>query len=380
MTALEPRWLRQIDATMSEACTHGVFPGAVLHLRRGEELVYEQAYGWRALWPEPVGNTAETYYDIASLTKPLATATICLRFFASGRLRPDSAIGEILPEFDLPDKRAITVEQLLCHSSGFPAWKPYFETLSTPALSNSSDSIAERWARLLAAIAAEPLMDEPGRTTRYSDLGYMILAALLMRRGAARFDQLFHREVAEPLGLDQLFFRPSDIPRPEDMALAPTEWDNQIQNWKFGQVHDENTDFLGGVSGQAGLFGTAAAVGRWAKIMLDCRAGRHPFLEPKWVDYFFTPKVTGNGRRTPGLDTPEPVGSSAGDYFSADAVGHLGFTGTSLWIEPQSRIIVVLLSNRVHPSRKNDKIKAFRPRIHNLIMAGLGLGHNFAQR
>jgi CubicO group peptidase (beta-lactamase class C family) len=244
----------------------------------------------------------------------------------------------------------LTVADLLAHASGLPAWRPLYQ---------AGDAQAMR-----AAVLAEPLEAAPGTRSVYSDLGFMLLGWHLEARLGAPLDQLFARRIAAPLGLE-LGFRPADA-----AACAPTEGTLR------GVVHDDNARVLGGVAGHAGLFGTAADVSRVAHALVAAWHGARSTALPRlWpaarVQQMWRPSGVPGSTWCLGWDRPAATGSSAGARWPRDGVGHLGFTGCSLWIDPPRARWVVLLSNRVHPTRANERIKAFRPVLHDAVVAAL---------
>lgn len=281
--------------------------------------------------------TGETLFDIASLTKPLSTATLAMMAVEAGALSLDDR--------PRPD---VTVAQIWSHSSGLPAWK---------RLGDTRDEV-------LRAVAAEPLESPPGTVARYSDLGFILLGATVERALGQPLDEAFAARIARPLGVGTTF-HPRDA-----AACAPTEGDLR------GVVHDENARAMGGVAGHAGLFSTARDVSRLAHSLVAAwhgvRSATVPrLLPPARVRQLWTPSGVPGSTWCLGWDRPSPAHSSAGTRWPRDGVGHLGFTGCSLWIDPPRGRWVVLLSNRVHPTRANEAIKAFRPALHDAIVAAL---------
>jgi CubicO group peptidase (beta-lactamase class C family) len=350
---------------MQDGVDRGVFPGAVLQVVVGRQTVFSRAYGWADLFGGR-SMTLETLFDLASLTKPLATVPAVMHLVDRGVLDLDQPCGDILPDVPATDKQAITVRQLLNHSSGLPPWRPFFMRLRNMPMIDRM-KLMRRW------ILAEPLAFRPGRSSDYSDLGYMLLQWIVETASGQRLDQLAARKIYAALGIDDLFFNDATSPVAAPHRYAATQfcpWRNRLI---VGQVDDDNAYITGGVGGHAGLFGTADAVCRLLKALLaaDRGDGDHPVFNPELVPVFF--EAPPHQRWALGFDTPAPQGSSAGRYFPAQSVGHLGFTGTSFWMHRSGGIIVVLLTNRVHPWRFNPGIKAFRPRLHNTVMRALGV-------
>ncbi|MGD9097512.1 MAG: serine hydrolase, partial [Desulfobacterales bacterium] len=284
----------------------------------------------------------------------------------SDRLSLEDRLGDVAEVFAPSEKAGIRIRQLLSHQSGFPAWRPYFEILrrQPPAARGSL------WRQMLAG---EPLAYRPGEQTLYSDLDFMALQIVVEARAGQRLDQYAARELYQPMGLRDLFFTDTALP-PLPRSFAATEqcpWRGRVLK---GHVHDDNAFALGGVAGHAGLFGTAAAVADLLDLLLAAVKRPQPdqVLDAAQLRRFFQRQPSSDW--TLGFDTPAATGSSSGRHFSASTVGHLGFTGTSFWMDLDREVFVVLLTNRIHPSRTSEGIKAFRPLIHDRIMEVLGYG------
>jgi CubicO group peptidase (beta-lactamase class C family) len=352
---------------MRRAAREGVFPGAVLAAGDSGGIRYRKAVGIADCRDgSPV--FLDTIFDLASLTKPLATAPTFLQLWREGRVRPEDRLDRWLPPPVPPDKAAIRLEQLLAHTSGFPAHRPFYRVLRRLPLSRRKPAL-RRWLLRL------PLQSPPGAETRYSDLGFMALAWVLERVSGAPLDRWTADHICKPLGLDLHFpgVNPS-FPAPPKPAVryAAAErcgWRRRILR---GEVHDDNAHALGGVEGHAGLFGTAEAAFQLAAGLVRAYRGSGPenFWPSGHVRRLLTP--VGPGLRAMGFDVANGSPPACGRRFSPDTVGHLGFTGTSLWMDLADDRIVVLLSNRVHPSRWNIRIRDFRPRLHDAVRAVLG--------
>jgi CubicO group peptidase (beta-lactamase class C family) len=264
----------------------------------------------------------------------------------------------------------------LTHRSGLPGWRPFYERLEAggvvPELSGGKQSIKQH---VLKMIRDEPLIYVRGERSVYSDLGFMLLGFLVERLSGMALDLWCEEEIVRPLRADPMMFCPTagraqrDVMRPivDVSRIAPTEQDEWRNRLLHGEVHDENAAAMGGVAGHAGLFGTAESVLAVSGAWLSGYHGRKSILEGELVRQFTTrQKSAARSSWALGWDTPS-VPSSSGSHFSERSFGHLGYTGTSLWIDPLCELEVVLLSNRVHPSRRNEKIKSFRPYIHDLV-------------
>lgn len=350
---------------LDHAVKEKAFPGGVLAVGwNGRLLVH--SFGRLAYQRDSDLVTADTVYDVASLTKAVVTTTEVAMLAEEDRIQLDAPIARYLPEFVIaagsdphPAWRArVTVRQLLLHNSGLPAHRRYFPQ-------------ARDRREVLRAIFAEPLVAEPGTKVEYSDLGFILLGEIITRQTGEPQDRLAHDSIFEPLGMSDSMFNPTAKIREE---IAPTEDGNEFRKGLMrGEVNDGNAWAMGGVAGHAGLFSTAPDIAAFAQMMLNGGIYAHErLLRRATVTEFTTPVLTDKTPRALGWDVPT-ADSSSGKYFSPSAYGHLGFTGTSLWIDPARDVFVVLLTNRVHPSADNDKIRKVRPEVHDAVMAGLGL-------
>lgn len=351
---------------MRQALGEGVFPGAVLRAVRGEELIFQAAYGEANRFTgRPM--TLDTRFDLASLTKPLATTLAVMRLCQQGRLDLHQSLGAVLPAFAGGDKAEVRIAHLLAHTSGLPDYRPFYLDLAR-------QPGQERNNRLRARLTREPLQYAPGARTLYSDLDFMILGWVVEAVSGRRLDLFAAEEIYAPLNTaEELFF--IDLRRPPPAGrFASTEqcpWRGRLIE---AEVHDENACALGGIAGHAGLFGTAAAVHRILSELLDAyhrEPGGRVFDRPT-VHRFFQ-RAPGTDKAL-GFDMPAAHTPSCGRYFPATAVGHLGFTGTSFWVHLEASVAVILLTNRVHPDRSNIAIRAFRPVIHDAVMQAIGAG------
>lgn len=348
----------KIRAAFSEAVENKVFSGAQWVAGRGEHRLYGGAFG--SLSHEPGARAVGDFslFDIASLTKPVATTTLCMLAWQEKRLDLEAQVQDYLPEFRR--KEALTVRQLLQHDSGLPAWLPLFEEARGKGW--SYDQSKEFY---LARIAEVPLAAPPVQRRIYSDLGFILLGFLLEALTGSRLESLFWDRVAVPLGMTHTMYHPLHHPdrvMPQDIAateLCP--WRGRLL---WGEVHDDNAHVLGGVAGHAGLFGNALDLEIFAREILAARRGEGRLLRREAFFAFFD----GEAPLKLGWDTVSPEGSQAGRFFSPkSSIGHLAFTGCSLWIDCADEKYAILLSNRVHPSRDNEAIKQFRPQIHDLF-------------
>ena len=347
---------------MQRGVADGVFPGGVLLVAKKDHVVFFEAFGHARLSPErPM--TIDTVFDLASLTKPLATTLVLMLMVQRGRLSPDQRLDTAIPDFSGTKKRHITIRQLLSHTSGLPDYRPYYTKLVEL-------SPSERIGSLRALLLAEGLIQQPGQACLYSDVGFMILQWIVEVTAQESLDRFVQESVYRPLGLKDLFFVTSNVRKEKDgRPYAATEdcpWRGKILD---GVVHDENAYALGGVGGHAGLFGTAQDVYGVLKELFDVYAGEpNRGLFRREVMQTFLKRQSDIGSWALGFDTPTRPDSSSGRYFSDQSVGHLGFSGTSFWVDLLKGVIVILLTNRIHPKRENIGIRAFRPLLHDTVM------------
>ncbi len=356
---------------MEAGIAGGVFPGGALSVRVRGQTVHLSFHGRRSL-EQPVGPVdANTCFDLASLTKVLVTTPLVLLSIRRGRLALDLPVHRALVGFVGGGRDTITLRMLLDHSSGLPAWKPYYEEVGAAAggtwLAGVKGQEAVR--RMVAAEAPEV---QPGSRSLYSDLGFILLDWILEQVNGQPSDVLFSKWLAGPLKLGSLFFvdlkSPAKAARARrGRAFAATERCPWRGRTLIGEVHDENCYAMGGVGGHAGLFGTIQDVAALAQVWLDSFLHSGGLFEPSLVKQFWQKSEVPGSTRALGFDTPSPHASQAGGRFGPRTVGHLGFTGTSLWIDPDRELIVVLLTNRVHPTRKNEAIRQFRPVLHERV-------------
>ena len=348
--------------------TAGAFPGGVLAVGYHDQLA-EYPFGSLtrdAKAPKVIENTI---YDMASLTKVVVTTTSAMMLVQQKRLDLDAPVERYLPEFSAaaksdpnPSWRArATVRMLMLHDAGLPAHRDFYKE-------------AKGHDEVLAKVLAEPLVHEPGTQVEYSDLGFILLGEIVERLTGQTLEQFAKGHIFAPLGMSDTMYSPPVSWRPR---IAPTELDTDFRKRLLrGEVHDENAFAIGGISGNAGLFSTAGDVAAFAQMLLNGGIyAHHRFLASATIQEFTARQVVGDSARTLGWDVPTPPNSAAGHYFSPTSFGHTGFTGTSLWIDPERDLFVVLLTNRVNPTRTNEQIRQARPVIHDAIIQALGLAN-----
>jgi len=362
--------MEQIEILMQQAVSDSVFPGGVLLVSKEDSIVFFKVYGYANIFSKRL-MTKETLFDLSSLTKPLATTLAIMKLVQWHELDLEQNLGSVLPQFENTEKERIKIKHLLSHTSGLPDYRPYYKKIFKLPMGSRKDA-------LMDLIIKEPLIYQTGKKELYSDLGFMILCQVVESISGKRLDRFVDEAVYKLLGLDlnsggSLFFMDTNTkPRPGKFAateLCP--WRNILLE---GVVHDENAYVMGGIEGHAGLFGTAGDVYNLLSALLSAYHGlssTQVFQKDLLITFF---KKEDDAERTLGFDTPSLRSlrdASCGKFFSKNSVGHLGFTGTSFWMDLDSSVIVILLTNRVHPSRENNKIKAFRPEIHNIIMKSI---------
>lgn len=359
-----------VDA-LNAAVADRVVPGMVLGVRNGDTDRFTLVAGMRTQIPSPEPMSLDTLFDLASLTKVLATTTITMRLMERRMLELDRPLADYCADLYSGDIGNLTPRFLLAHCAGLPASYVFYRTWDPYA----PDPQAQRQSALRHRFRATKLVYEPGKTTLYSDIGLILLGDLIEHVCQARLDQVFNAEVAQPLKLADTFFRHLDDPleqaRRPAAAFAATEqcaWRGTLMR---GWVHDENAYLLRGVAGHAGLFAPLTDVIQLAETLLHAYHGVGRYLQADTVHQFVDgPELVAGSKRFLGWSRATPD-ASCGRHFSTSAFGHTGFTGTSVWIDPELRRVVVLLSNRIHPARDNAAFVRFRPGLHDLIVQAL---------
>jgi CubicO group peptidase (beta-lactamase class C family) len=355
-------------APVREALEAGLAAGlapalAAAVLRRGrlEHLGAHGSAGGRPL-------SADDLFDVASLAKPMAAGTAAARLAAAGRLDLEAPAARWLPGFG-GEKAGVTVRHLLAHASGLPAWRPLFRTAARP------DGSAEGFE---AAIAAEPLLSPPGSRALYSDLGFIALGLVLERAAGAPLDALYREEVAGPLGLRRSLFLPGRPPAAASLAglaVVPTVV-RETGEVREGEPHDDNARALLGVAGHAGLFASAGDAAALGQAWLEAWAGRSGFLPQATARRFAARDGAPGSTRALAWDTPSAEGSAIGTRLGrgpSGAIGHLGFTGCSLWIDLDQEVVCALLTSHCPRVGEGEPIRAFRRRFHDAVAEGLGI-------
>jgi CubicO group peptidase (beta-lactamase class C family) len=341
---------------IERAIADRAFPAAVVETGTSERVVWRQAFGRLTYAPDAPPTRGDTIFDLASLTKVIATATIAMRAVDEGRIALDERVAARLLDWRGTDREQVTIADLLEHASGLTAYLPFFRD-------HHGRVEFER------AICTMPLEYAPRTQSIYSDLGFILLGFILEDAFSQPFAKVYDAVLSDLKA--SVAFNP---PREVRERCAPTELDLWRGRLLQGEVHDENCYVLGGAAGHAGLFGTAEGVGAFARMILQGLAGRlregspgSAYLQQSTMDRFVRQSTVPKSSRALGWDTMLTT-SSCGTRMSPRAIGHTGFTGTSLWIDPAIDRYVVLLTNRVHPSRDNNQIQPLRRALHDAIL------------
>jgi serine-type D-Ala-D-Ala carboxypeptidase len=359
----------QLSAFLTQHISAGEFPSAVYLVGERDQVIFADALGHSVVEPYRIANKLDTIYDLASLTKPLVTGMLCARRIELGELTLDSSVSHYLPEFERTDKQMITVRELLTHTAGLPAWRPLYIL---------AEDEPERAA---GAIANLDLEYKPGTRVVYSDLGFIALGILLERMTGHRLADMARQEIFQPLELKQTFFNPEnalqtgiaacETGNAYEMSMCEDgAYKNSRQRLIWGEVHDGNAYFLRGAAGHAGLFSTASEVFLLAQQFL---AESSRLLKPDSCKLFRQNMTDGlEEARSLGWQLAATKDSTAGAELPPDSFGHNGFTGTSLWIDPEHRRVFVLLTNRTHAhGLPFANINAVRREFHRLATSAL---------
>jgi len=326
------------------------YPAAVVEVGARDGMTWRQAFGTLDYGPDSAVTQRDTIFDLASLTKVIATTSLMMRLVEREKLALSDRVADWIPEWRGHDRETVTLRSLLTHSSGLTAWLPFYRDHTGRT-------------EFQHAICSLPLEYRPDTQSIYSDLGFILLGFVIEDAGGRAFeaqaDELLKQVTSEPL-----LFNPQAALR---ASIAPTGQDVWRGRGLVGEVHDENCWALGGAAGHAGLFGTAEAVGDFARAVLGGLEGHDTQLASVTTIRAFVTRADTPGSRALGWDTMLPT-SSCGTKMSSSSFGHTGFTGTTLWIDPERGIYVVFLTNRVNPTRDNTAIQQIRPQLHDAIV------------
>ncbi len=351
-------FLENAYAVLDSAIADSVFPGCQIAIVKNDTLIASRGFGHQIYDLSSTEITPETMYDLASVTKVAATTVVAMELYEQKKIRLDIPVNSYLPEFTGKLKDSVTVRNLLTHSAGLRPWDKLWLN-------------AENKEEALKYIINLPLEYTPGDSMIYSDLGIILMGEIIKTVTGESIDQLADKMVYKPMGMTHTMYNP-----PEKLwhGIAPTEIGGDLNRGLIhGTVHDENTFFFGGISTHAGLFSTSEDLAALAQMLINRGIYRHHrFFDPQTVrEWTSRQNIPEGSNRAIGWDTPSDEGSSAGDFFSPGSFGHLGFTGTSIWIDPHRRIAIILLTNRVYPTRTRGGIYQVRRSFYNAAMKAL---------
>jgi len=356
----------EVDKLILNGIVNKYYPGAGLVVGNNEGIIYEKYFGGFTYDENSEGVTEESIYDIASLTKVVATTSAVMKLYENGLINLDEKVSSYLPEFSANGKENITVRNLLLHNSGLKAWIPFNQFCSTRK-------------EVVDAIMNLGLEYETGKSYVYSDLNFITLGLIVEKLTGTTLADYCNKEIFEPLKMQSTFFTPS-----ENKFIVPTEYDNTWRKRLLkGEVHDESASLMGGISGNAGLFSTPRNLYSLVRSLLNNGKYYNPYsrglkeesLFKEETVNLFTSKfstIDYDNTRALGWDTKQkPIGkyrSACGELISENCFGHTGYTGTSIWCDKDRKIIIIFLTNRVYPSRENNGIREIRPELHNKII------------
>lgn len=351
--------LIQIDKIMQSAINDSVFPGGVVGVLRNGSLVWQEAYGYHD-YSKTKSVQANGVYDLASISKIMATTTSMMKLVDEGKVSLDDPVSKYIPEYTDGKKSEITIRHFLLHTSGLPAFRIYVDELRTRR-------------ELIEAVRNEPLINEPGEEYVYSDLGFILLAEIIHEVSGKRIDEYVHDEFFEPMGMTSTTYNPENIGRFLTNRIPPTEIDTVYnRGLVHKKVHDERAYFMDGVSGHAGLFSSVQDMAKYFFMLLnDGNYGGHQYLSPEIIN-LFTSHQSPINQRGLGFDRKSEGFSTAGTLTSENSFGHTGFTGTSFWVDPVENIAIIILTNRTYPNRSyGSRISRIRAEIADAVMKSI---------
>ncbi len=343
----------EVEKVINNAIDDKTFPGAVVLVWKDDNIIFQKPFGHFSYDQNSDKVTLNTIYDLASLTKVLATTTAAMVCVDKKLFKLDDKVSKYIPTFASNGKDNVTIKNLILHNSGLPAWKRYYDKEFSKE-------------EILNDIYNSEIKFVPGNKILYSDLGMIVLGKVIEKVSNKSLDEFCKEEIFIPLKMNNTSFNPPDSVKDR---IAPTELDNY---WRMklikGEVHDENASLLNGVAGHAGLFSTADDIAKLLEMLMKQGKLNGNQLIQKETVKLFTSVKNSESERLLGWDLKSETGSSAGDKFSKNSFGHTGFTGTSIWIDPVRNLFVVFLTNRVYPSRDNKKILQVRPLLHDAVI------------
>lgn len=348
--------LELIDEAVEEAISEQKLPGAVVLIARHGKIAFAKAYGNRAVEPKKVPMTIDTVFDLASLTKVIATAPSVLLLAERGRLRLDDPVSKYISAFGKNGKSHVTIRQLLTHHSGLMA-------------DNQLSDYRHGYKTSMKKIYALSLEGRPGHDFIYSDINYILLGEIVKRVSGQRLDKFARKNIFQPAGMTSTDFKPSGRLR---SRCAPTI--KQGKKWLIGYPHDPRANLLGGVAGHAGLFSTAGDLARYCQMILNGGSlGETRILKRQTVEEMIRVNSPPDSRAQRGLgwDIHSTYSAPRGELFSPESFGHTGYTGTSIWIDPVMDTFVIILSNRVHPYETKANLKELRAEVSTIAASAI---------
>lgn len=359
-----------ITRVLQRALENGSTPGIALLVDKNGECLYRTALGYAQIYPETRELNDNIIFDIASLTKVVATTTAVMLLLRDKQLTLHDPVKKYIPEFI---HEQITFTHLLTHSAGFTDWTPFYQEIQQEADRRGGDFVGSPEAKqfLLEKICHADLIYDPGQYSKYSDLGFILLGYAIEKMTGTTLDRYCEEMIFRPFGMSTTFFRKSGEPLREGnyVATERCEWRRRVI---CGQVHDENAYAMGGVAGHAGLFSTLEDIHRFMTMLWRCYNGDGDMIPESIVREFFSRQNLVEGStRALGWDTPSQNTCSGGTLLSEKSVGHTGFTGTSVWFDLERKLLMLLFSNRIHPSRLNQTFLNMRPKIHDTVVIAM---------
>ncbi len=352
-----------VDSVINSAIADSAFPGAVILIQKDEKIIHQKAFGHFTYDTSSGRISLNTMYDLASLTKVTATTTATMICYDRGLFKLYDKVAKYLPKFGVNGKENITIRNLLVHDSGLRPDIPSYKAF---------DSVANKAQGVMNEIYNDTLIYHTGTKMVYSDLNFILMGKIIEKVTGTTLDKFCEKNIFKPLGMNSTMFNPPDS---LVYRIAPTEYDNYWRHHQiWGTVHDETSELLGGVAGHAGLFSTAGDLAKLLQMLLNKGIYNNKrYIKASTVE-MFVKKQSDLSSRALGWGTKSSGYSSAGNLFSDVSYGHTGFTGTSAWTDPTRNLFVVLLTNRVYPTRKNLKISKVRPIVHNAVIEALEKG------
>lgn len=356
-----------VTRILQKTLENGSTPGIALLVDQNGECVYREAFGYAQIYPERRDLSIEMVFDIASLTKVVATTTAMMLLLRDKKLALDDPVKKYIPDFP---HAQISFMHLLTHSAGFPDWLPLFEEVQQEADRRGEDFVGSPEAKqfLLDKVCHTDLAYSPGQYSKYSDLGFMLLGSAIETITGTTLDRYCEEMIFRPLKMSTTFFQKigDALRKKEYVATERCEWRRKEI---CGEVHDENAYAMGGVAGHAGLFSTLDDIHRFMTMLHHCYTGNDGMIPKSTIRKFFSRQNLIEGSTWAlGWDTPSKPNSTGGTLLSEKSVGHTGFTGTSIWFDLKRNLLILLFSNRIHPSRLNQTFLKMRPKIHDTVV------------